>query len=118
MRTTTKDEAGKHAIFNEDFVLNNIDSALLTGIQLKFETYDEDGPGKLDYIGGTKEIPYQDFIDVITEKTHDMELLDKKLKVCGSIIFKTQFYIPEQKVTALVGIDLKSQLLNKVEQSR
>jgi hypothetical protein len=46
MRTTTKDEAGKHAIFNKDLLLNNIDSALLTGILLKFETYDEDGPGK------------------------------------------------------------------------
>ena len=53
MRTTTKDEAGKHAIFNEDFILTNINGAVQSGIPLKLDTFDEDAPGKFDYIGGT-----------------------------------------------------------------
>jgi hypothetical protein len=31
MQTTTKDEAGKHATFNEDFILKNIIVAVKSG---------------------------------------------------------------------------------------
>ena len=53
MRTKTIDEAGKHAVFNEHFALSNIPDVLAANQDLVLETYDEDGPGQIEFIGGT-----------------------------------------------------------------
>lgn len=104
MKTTTKDEAGKHAVFNEEFYLRNIDAVVQSGQLFKLESFDEDAPGKFESIGSTKEIPYQDFTNQRHE-SYTVDMFDSNGKVCGSITFKTHFATPgnydgNEKVTA------------------
>ena len=87
-RTKTIDEGGKHAIFNEDFILSNIPDVLNSQEALIFNSFDEDGPGTFDFIGGTQGIKYQDLVSSTDEKTLNLDLLDKKGGKCGNIIIK------------------------------
>lgn len=95
MRTKTVDEAGKHAVFNEHFALSNIPDVLAANQDLVLETYDEDGPGQIEFIGGTKGIKYQDLITTTEQQTLTLDLLSKNGAKCGKIIIKSQFFNTE-----------------------
>lgn len=60
MQSTTKDNAGKHAVWNESFDLNQIREKVLNGDELVLQTYDEDVTLH-DFLGASKPILWQDF---------------------------------------------------------
>ena len=53
-KTTVKDDAGKHAILNESFELEDMEKGSFENLIL--ETYDEDAGGVLDFIGASQPI--------------------------------------------------------------
>ena len=57
MKTTVKDDAGKHAEFNEVFLLDNIKEPIYCGDELILKAYDEDVVTN-DYLGEILPIPY------------------------------------------------------------
>ena len=85
-RTTTAEDAGKHAVWNEVFPLEDLDP----NGQLVLAAYDEDPTG-LDWLGQIKPVATQDLIKDQKERQHNLDLFDKKDKKAGNLIFKTQY---------------------------
>tara|TARA_B110000285_G_C14795837_1_gene455169 strand:- start:463 stop:651 length:189 start_codon:yes stop_codon:yes gene_type:complete len=62
MKTKTIEEGGKHAVFNEDFILSNIGDVIASQELLVFNSYDEDGPGMIESIGNSRGRKYEGFV--------------------------------------------------------
>lgn len=86
MKTTTKDEAGKHAEWNEEFELKNIREQILNGEEMILQTYDEDVVLH-DFLGASRPIPWQDFCHNEEPQVMTVDLFDKKKKKTGTIKF-------------------------------
>ena len=61
IRTTVKDDAGKHAIFNEEFILENMEKAVKGNQSLVLESFDKDPTG-VDWLGEIKPIAFAELI--------------------------------------------------------
>ena len=87
-KTATKDDAGKHAVFNEEFMLEDIGKQIKLGGSLTLNAYDEDAASS-DWLGASKPQTFADLIANANENRHDLELLDAKKKKAGNIVFTT-----------------------------
>ena len=85
-KTTTKDEAGKHAVWNELFILKKLDP----NGHLVLKAFDED-PGCLEDLGEIKPIPIKEFMNDTNENKHSLDLFDKSNKKTGNLVFITQY---------------------------
>jgi Ca2+-dependent lipid-binding protein len=61
IETDVKDGAGKNAVFNEKFSLNNIQAQIEAGKKLILEAYDKDVASS-DWLGSTSQISYSPLI--------------------------------------------------------
>ena len=62
IKTKTMDDAGKHAVFNEIFTLQDILEKIEEKLELQFNAYDEDTVHD-DWLGMTEPIIWQDLVD-------------------------------------------------------
>ena len=85
-KTKTADEAGKHAIWNEVFNLDNLDP----NGHLLLSAFDED-PGSLEFLGEIKPVPFQDLTSDHNERKLSLDLFDKNNKKSGNLVFKTEY---------------------------
>jgi len=60
LKTTTKDNAGKNAQWNETFTLDNIQREISSGATLRLEALDDDTLSD-DWLGATQPISYSEF---------------------------------------------------------
>ena len=86
-QTTIKDGAGKHAVWNETFTLENMKKA--QNQTLVLTSFDEDTGGVLELIGETAPMQYNKFICSQVVK-HTVDLLIKGKKT-GTVVFSTEF---------------------------
>jgi hypothetical protein len=86
-KTTTKDDAGKHAIWNETFELDALEIAV-KGSPFILASYDSDPTG-VEWLGEIKGLQYKDLCSDAAEKKHDLDMFDKKDKKSGNVVFST-----------------------------
>ena len=92
MQTQVMTDAGKHAVFNEDFILQGIQEPILCGDELILKAYDEDVVTN-ELLGMIWAVPYQDFVKSEETMSHELDLFNDKKKKIGSIKFQTTFII-------------------------
>ena len=78
-RTKTADDAGKHAVFNESFKLDRIQTQLEADDEVTFQAFDED-IGSSDFLGQTKPFPYLKFCQTEKAQEFEFDLFMKKQK--------------------------------------
>lgn len=86
--TTVKDDAGKHAVWNEKFELEDMKKSQNQNFTLV--SYDEDTGGILEFLGETPKIPYSKHISPQPVK-ETVDLLTKKGKKAGTVTFSTEY---------------------------
>jgi hypothetical protein len=86
-KTTTKDDAGKHAIWNETFELDALDVAV-KGSPFIIASYDSDPTG-VEWLGEIKGMSYQSLCNENAEKKWDLDMFDSKDKKSGNVVFTT-----------------------------
>ena len=86
-KTTIKDDAGKHAIWNEKFDLSGLDEAVKVP-PLVLGSYDDD-PAGVELLGSVRPIEYRELLETTDELKHNMDMLDEDGKKAGKLIFKT-----------------------------
>ena len=80
-KTSILEEAGKHAIWNEEFELYGLEQAIY-GPPLVIGSYDED-PNGVELLGELRAIEYRDLLESTEEVKHKMEMTDSKGKITG-----------------------------------
>ena len=105
-----KDDAGKYAKWDEKFTLSNIAAQVNEGASLKLEAMEKDVASS-DFLGAMKPISFASLCEYEGLIKHDVEILDEKGKVAGSMKFKTCLhwveYVPPEPSQML---DKKSML--------
>ena len=89
-RTSTRDDAGKHAVFNEEFVLEDLGKQVQLGGSLVLKAYDED-VGSSDWLGATAPLSFSECIANANENKREVDLVGEKGKKAGRIAFATQY---------------------------
>jgi hypothetical protein len=79
MKTTTKDNAGKNAQWNETFTLDNIHREISNGGSLRLEALDDDTMSD-DWLGATQPISYSEFTRSSGDLYRTLDLLSKNGK--------------------------------------
>ena len=87
-KTKTQDDAGKHAKFNETFILEDL--AKQINNSLKLDTYDEDPTG-VDYLSSITPIKFADLVKTTNVQDFHVDHLDAKNKKAGDISFSTRY---------------------------
>ena len=97
LETTVKDDAGKYALWNEQFVLHGVNREVEANKGLILEAYEKDVASS-DFLGRIKEISWKELTDWEGLVKHNVDLLDDKGTKSGSCKFSTSFkwveYIP------------------------
>ena len=107
-KTQVHDDAGKHAIFNETFVLEDVSEYLKKNLVI--EAYDEDTLTN-KFIGEAKGIKIDTLIKDGVQEFNEV-VNDKKGKKTGSITFSVK-YIWEEPDPPLINRDAKLKPLTK-----
>jgi len=76
MKTTTKDDAGKNAQWNETFTLDNIQREISNGGSLRLEALDDDTMSD-DWLGATQPISLSELTRSSGDNFRTLELLSK-----------------------------------------
>ena len=108
-KTKTQDDAGKHANFNETFMLKDLAKQINNA--LKLDTYDEDPTG-VDYLSSIKPIKFADLVKTSNVQEFHVDHFDNKGKKAGDITFSTR-YIWAEPDPPIVKRDEKRKPMNK-----
>jgi hypothetical protein len=88
--TTVKDDAGKYAVWNEQFVLHGINHEVEANKGFKLEAYEKDIASS-DFLGRIKEISWKELTDWEGFSKHNVDIFDDKGVKSGSCKFSTNF---------------------------
>ena len=89
-KTATKHGAGKHAVFNEAFVLPDIQKQVQDDASLVLTSYDKDVTTSA-WLGEIEPVPFQNLIRSHQEIEHRVDMFNKKKKKCGHLVFSTWY---------------------------
>ena len=95
--TTVAEDAGKHAIFNEKFVLTNVMAEIKKGSSLVLDAMEKDVASS-DHLGSTQPIDWNDicaFSGIIKRK---VDIIDEKGIKAGKLRLITEFFWEEYVV--------------------
>ena len=114
--TDTKDDAGKHAKWDETFQFPNISQRARGEDCLIFEAYDKD-IGSSELLCKTDEL---DFVDLVTSSEitkMDLELFDDKMAKAGNVIISTQLIVFPKDPTEQIQMNSNCCLQVKMEEA-
>ena len=86
--TTVKDDAGKYARWDEQFVLHGIKNEVESNKGLVLEAYEKDVASS-DFLGRMKEISWKELTDWEGLVKHNVDIFDDKGVKTGSCKFTT-----------------------------
>lgn len=110
LKTDVQDDAGLHAKFDDQFLLENIELEAKQGLSLVMEAYDKDIASS-DLLGKANAISYYKLI--VDENVHEWDLdLFQDYKKTGNVKFTTQFIWcePDPPPNPLLNINCMLQL--------
>ena len=97
--TKVADGAGKHAVFNEKFTLNNVNVEVENDSTLVLDALEKDVTTS-EHLGSIAPITWSDICRFEGTLKHDVDIVGKGGQKAGNIIFKTQLlweeYVPPQ----------------------
>lgn len=109
-QTKVKEDAGKHAVFNERFLLTNISAEIQKDGALVLDAMEKDLASS-DFLGSTKPIKWSYICSFDGAVRHDVEIANAKGQKVGNVVFKTQFLWEDYKIPeASSKLDKKSML--------
>lgn len=109
-QTKVKQDAGKHAVFNERFSLTNISAEIQKDGALVLDAMEKDVASS-DLLGSTKPIKWSYICSFDGTVRHDVEIANAKGQKVGNVVFKTQFLWEDYKIPeASSKLDKKSML--------
>jgi Ca2+-dependent lipid-binding protein len=88
-KTEVQDDAGKHAKFDDEFVLENIDGPVKEGLSLEMKAFDKDLVSS-DLLGCANPISFIKLVEDNKEKSFDVDIFHEYKKT-GNIKFTTKF---------------------------
>ena len=118
MKTSIKDDAGKQASWNEEFILENVEKQIQFGETLVIESFDQDALSS-DWLGATVPITIANLIISSDTVKHTLVLNDKKGTKTGDVNIITQYIwaqppvvVEEKSADAIISdkLDKKSVL--------
>lgn len=90
MKTKVIDGGGKHAVWNEEFVLQNVRQQIRLKQEFKLETYDEDTVTD-DKIGNSHPFTLNRLCQDENPKDFDLELYDENYHLAGNAKITTTY---------------------------
>ena len=95
IKTKVIDNGGKHAVWNEEFELENVRQQIRLNQSLVLGTYDKDMVTE-DLLGSTNPLTFNSLCQDCEPKSFDLELFDDNYKHIGSAKFTTTYVIKPQ----------------------
>lgn len=87
-QTKVAEDAGKHAIFNERFMLTNVKAEIENDAALVLKAMEKDMTSS-DFLGAIKPIAWSHICSFDGTVRHDVEIFGEKGQKVGNVVFKT-----------------------------